>query len=358
MQATDPGSTRRVVVIGLGGTIAMTAADQQRGAVPTLSASQLLGAVPGLSGTGITVDAVDLRRRPGASLDFDDLAATEAAVAEQLDRGADGVVILQGTDTIEETAYLLDLGHHRPQPVVVTGAMRNPSLAGADGPANLLAAVRTAADPATRDLGVLVVFHDEIHAAARVRKTHTSDPATFGSPDGGPLGYVVEGRPQLLNRPVHRFVVPLTATTRRPLVAVFPMALGEDGTLLPAIADQVAGLVIAAFGAGHVPESTVPLLARMAERIPVVLASRTGAGSVLAETYGFPGSEQDLLARGLIRAGWLHPMKARILLLTLLTVTEDRGTLAAAFGAAGGYLPPTTWPWPLTSALSNPPRHS
>lgn len=308
-------------MFGLGGTIAMTG--DGGGVVPALSVEQLVAAVPGLAETGIEVEVEDFRRVPGASLSFDDLDALSAAIEQRLAAGADGVVVTQGTDTVEETAYLLDLCHTRPEPIVVTGAMRNPTLAGADGPANLLAAVRTAASPQARDLGTVVVFADEIHAADRVRKTHSTSGGTFQSPNGGALGYVVEGRARILNRPVRSRPTHVDGPSRRPTVALVTVTLGDDGTVLDAVADRVDGLVVAAFGVGHVPEWTVDRLAGLAARVPVVLASRTGAGPVLAETYAFPGSESDLLGRGLISAGFLDPLKARILLRHLLARGES-----------------------------------
>jgi L-asparaginase len=323
-------------VFGLGGTIAMTGSDE-RGAVPALSAGQLVAAVPGLADTGISVEVEDIRRVPGASLDFDDLSELSTAIGQRLDHGTDGVVITQGTDTIEESAYLLDLAHAWPQPVVVTGAMRNPALAGADGPANLLAAVQTAASPQARDLGVVVVFADEIHAASRVRKTHSTSGFTFQSPNGGPLGYVVEGQPRVLNHPVSRIVVPIVDDQRRPIeIGLVMMALGDTGLLLESAAGRFDGLVVAGFGAGHVPSRVVDTLAKLASRIPVVLASRTGAGSVLARTYAFPGSESDLLSRNLISAGFLDPLKARILLRRLLAGGHGLAAIRTAFARAGG----------------------
>jgi L-asparaginase len=314
----------KVAVFGLGGTIAMTAGEHGA-AVPALSAGQLVAAVPGLDETGIELEVVDFRQLPGASLTFADLTELAAAIAAC---DADGVVLTQGTDTIEETAYRLDLTHAGERPLVVTGAMRNPSLAGADGPANLLAAVRVAADPAARGLGCVVVLGDEVHAAGRVRKTHSTSVATFQSPNGGPLGYLVEGAFRLLNRPAHRVVLPHATGDAK--VAMATITLDDDGLLLAA-AEQCDGLVVAAMGVGHVPQHLLATLDRLAKRIPVVLASRTGSGPVLTATYGFPGSERDLVARGLIPAGYLDPLKARILLRHLLVMGADRSAIAAAF---------------------------
>jgi L-asparaginase len=338
------GPGRRVLVYGLGGTIAMTATGAG-GVAPSLSTEQLLGAVPGLDRAGIEVQAVDFRRLPGASVSFADITALAAAVRTRLADGVGGAVVIQGTDTIEETAYLLDLLHAGPQPVVVTGAMRNPAQAGADGPANILAAVQVAASPDAAGQGVLVVFADQIHAARRVRKTHSTSVATFRSPDGGPLGQLVEGRPVLLSRLDHRTVLPVAAGTRTPTVGLTTVSLGDDGVLLTGAAGRVDGLVVAAFGAGHVPDRLVPVLVRLAEAMPVVLASRAGSGSVLAGTYAYPGSESDLLSHGLIRAGFLHPFKARILLHALLAAGADDATIRAGFGVAGGYADPGTWPY-------------
>ncbi|WP_410874658.1 asparaginase [Nocardia sp. A7] len=347
---TEPENRRRVIVFGLGGTIAMTSTTAG-GVAPTLSAEDLVAAVPGLLETGIEVDVVNFRQVPGASLTLADIAALAEAIADHVTATSpDGVVVTQGTDTIEETAYLLDLLHTLPTPVVVTGAMRNPSLAGADGPANLLAAIQTAAHPRTRDQGCLVVFADEIHAARRVRKSHTTSLATFQSPHGGPLGYLVEGTPRLVNRLAHRLIIPARprGNTRIPILTI---ALGEDDTMLRMLtSDIIDGLVIAGFGAGHVPADLVAALQSLAATVPVVLASRTGSGSVLHSTYGFPGSERDLLDRGMISAGHLDPYKARILLHALVAADADHATIGRAFGVAGGYHDDESWPWAATSS--------
>jgi L-asparaginase len=334
----DPCATpgRRVTVFGLGGTIAMTASEGG-GVVPALSADQLVAAVPGMADLGITVEVKDFRGVPGASLSFDDIEALVEAVSRCLADGVDGVVVTQGTDTIEETAYLLDLSLEWAEPVVVTGAMRNPALAGADGPANLLAAVQVAASPQARDLGVVVVFADEIHAASRVRKTHSTSGFTFQSPTGGPLGYVVEGCARVVNRPEGRTVL-ASANRWQPVeVGLVTVVFGDTGTLLEGADNRLDGLVVAGFGVGHVPNRLVDTLAALASRMPVVLASRTGAGSVLTHTYAFPGSESDLLQRGLIPAGFLDPLKARILLHRLLAGGHDHGAIRAVFAEAGGH---------------------
>lgn len=321
----------------------MTAGDSG-GAVPKLSAEQLVAAVPGLADTRVRIDVLDFRRVPGASLTFGDIAALHDAIDKELPT-ADGIVVTQGTDTIEETAYLLDLLYGGPQPIVVTGAMRNPSLASADGPGNLLAAIHVAASPLARNQGCLVVLADEIHAARRVRKTHTTSGTTFRSTTGGPLGYVVEGHPRFLNRLGHRVVIPARPSDDV-RVALVTIGLGDDGTVIEAIADRVDGLVVAAMGAGHVPARIVGQLEQLAGRMPVVLASRTGSGSVLAETYGFDGSERDLLNRGLISAGFVDSIKARILLHTLISGRATQAQLASAFAVAGGYADADLWPWP------------
>ncbi|MEV0900486.1 asparaginase [Actinoplanes sp. NPDC049802] len=321
----------RIVVVGLGGTIAMTSRPSG-GVAPTLTTAELVAAVPGLADTGIDLDVRQVRNRPGAALTLTDLSEVVSLLREAFATGTAGAVVTQGTDTIEESAYALSLLHTGDEPIVVTGAMRNPTLAGADGPANLLAAVRVAAAPEARGLGCLVVTADEIHAADRVRKTHTTSVATFASPNGGPLGYLTEGRAHLLNRPPRRYTVPADSLAAPARVTLHTATLGDDGSLLPLLADRSDGLVIAALGVGHVPETWVPHLEAAARRIPVVLTSRTGAGRVATSTYGYPGAERDLLSRGLIPAGFLDPYKARLLLQLLLTTGHP--DIPAAFHEA------------------------
>lgn len=323
----------RVEVLALGGTISMT--EQPAGGVaPAVSAEELLASVPGLDRAGVELRMRQLRQLPGAALSLDDVLAVAVEARAALAGGAAGVVVVQGTDTIEESAFLLDLLHDADGPVVVTGAMRNPTQAGADGPANLAAAVRVAASPAARGLGCLVVLADEIHAARWVRKTHTSSVAAFASPFTGPIGGVAEDRVTIATRPVRLPALPLPGGGATPRVGLHTVTLGDDGRGLAGFAGRYDGLVVAGFGVGHVPAELVPVLAELAGRMPVVLASRTGAGTVHTGTYGFPGSERDLVGRGLIPAGHLDPYKARLLLFLLLG-TVGTGEVAAAFGRFG-----------------------
>src|SRR6266566_6570408 len=343
----------QVTVFSLGGTIAMTQASTPGqastpaqastpgragtagGVVPTLTGEQLICAVPGLDATGPQEVASQFRQVPGASLTLADIVELAELIAAQELQGTSGVVVTQGTDTIEETAYALDLLHRGDMPVVVTGAMRSPAMAGADGPGNLLAAIVAAASPRARGLGCLVVFADQIHSARHVQKVHATSPAAFASPGAGPIGLVAEGAVRLHGRPAGRVSVPGVRGDAIPPVALLTVTLGDDGGMLDRIEGRFAGLVVAAFGAGHVPAGMTGALADLAARIPVVLTSRTGAGTVLSRTYGFAGSESDLLGRGLISGGCLHPLKARVLLQLLLSAGTSREHLAPAIAVAG-----------------------
>ncbi|MFM9367499.1 asparaginase [Streptomyces sp. Da 82-17] len=322
-----------VALFTLGGTIAMAGAgteqsgpgaDQPGGTVVArLTGADLTAAVPGLD---IPLDVHDTRAVPSADLTFRQLLDLVEQASRAVRAGARGVVVTQGTDTLEESAFLVDLVWPHPEPFVLTGAMRNPTLAGPDGPANLLAAARVAAADEARDLGALVVLNDEIHAARSVRKAHATSTAAFTSPDTGPLGHVIEGVPRVLTRPPR--CTPLTPGPGAPArVALHTVTLDDDGHALTRLGDGdgVRGLVVAGFGVGHVPGELAPVLGGLAERMPVVLASRTGGGSVLRHTYGARGSETDLQRRGLINAGLLDPYKARVLLRLLLT-TEGATT--------------------------------
>lgn len=321
-----------VAVFTLGGTIAMTHAPGG-GILPSLSAEALLASVPGLADVA-RIEAVSLLQIPGASLTLADLAMVAGRVTAALAAGADGAVIVQGTDTIEETAFVLDCLLEAGRPVVVTGAMRGPEAPGADGPANLLAAVTVAASERARGLGTLVVLGDTVHAAALVRKGHSVLPSAFTSAPFGPVGHLVEGEFRRGPVPLPRAVaagLSLPADPAPP-VALLQVGLGEDGRMLPGLPGLgYRGAVVAAMGAGHVPGPMVAPLEALARRMPVVLCSRVAEGPVLVQTYGFGGSERDLRARGLLGGGALGPLKARLLLQLALAAGQTGAQIAARF---------------------------
>ena len=324
-------STPAVSIFALGGTIAMTATSGG-GVAPTLTGDQLVEAVPDLASVA-NLKVHSFRQMPGAHLTFDDLEALASAIEKEVAGGARGIVITQGTDTIEETAFTIDRLLSVDVPVVVTGAMRNPAAPGADGPANLLAATHVAVADQARGLGVVVVLGDQIHAARFCKKMHTGSPAAFASPLSGPIGWVSEGSVHIVVRPDRGEAIQRIASPSAAPVALITLSLGDDGRLLDAVPGLgFKGVVVDAMGAGH----TSPAVADRIERLllpsmPVILSSRIGAGPVFRRTYGFVGSEIDLLRRGMISAGWLDGLKARILLELSLRHGSDRGSIAAAF---------------------------
>ena len=316
----------------LGGTIASAKSEASTGGVtPQLGAADLIAAVPELRDVA-DVTAVTFRQMPSGDLTFADLVELARTIEQSFDAGTDGVVVTQGTDTLEETAFALDLLVRSSRPVVVTGAMRNSTVASPDGSANVLGSVRVAASKEATGLGTLVVFNDEIHAARFVRKTHTSNLATFRSPSCGPLGWLIEQRVRVVLR-----VAPLAdfgpvPEGDAPAIALFKCSLGDDARVLDQLESLgYAGVVVEGFGGGHVPARVVASLEILAARMPVVLASRTGSGELLDETYGFPGSERDLLSRGLISAGVLDGPKARVLLSLIMSTDAEHTRAQAVF---------------------------
>jgi L-asparaginase len=319
-------------VLSLGGTISSTQAEGGSGVTPTLTGEALVEDVPEIAEVA-EVSATSFRQMPGSELTLEDLIELSVEIKGRIDEGARGVVVTQGTDSIEETSFVLDLLVDRDTPVVVTGAMRHPDLPGADGPANLLASVQVAASEAARGIGAVVVLNEEIHAARFVQKTHTSNPATFRSPLTGPVGWVSEGKVRIATRPVGSRHVVLQEQTPDYPVALYTVGLGDDGRLLEQIGSLgYEGLVIEAFGVGHAPSIMAEPLESLAREMPVVLASRTGSGEVHRETYGFTGSESDLSERGLINAGMLDGPKARLFLSLLLRSGASKEEVTREFG--------------------------
>ena len=323
----------KILLVLLGGTITMTPGNSG-GIVPTLGVEDLIAGVPGLAGRA-TLETVSMFGVPGASLTLQNLVDVAALLLNRFSNGVDGAVVVQGTDTIEDTAFVLDLLLGLGHPVVVTGAMRAPQSAGADGPANLLAAVTVACDPQVAHAGALVVLNDEIHAARFAQKSHTSLTSAFESPGVGALGTVSEGRMHLLvspKRAYERIELPRKELCE---VALVSLGLGEDGRMLAALPGLgYKGAVIEGMGAGHVPAAAVPHVAALAIAMPVVLCTRIRAGPVFTQTYGFPGSEMNLIEKGVVPSGRLGPSKSRLLLSLLVSSGSSRTAIRTAFALA------------------------
>ncbi len=331
MTATLP----KIALLSMGGTIASRVDTRGRGASLTLDASDLLEALPMLASVA-EITPIAFRREMSSNLTPADILALAANIKALMAEGYDGFVVTQGTDSIEETSWLLDLLLPPGLAVVVTGAMRNPGKPGEDGPANLVGAIRVAASAQTRDCGVVVMLDDAIHLARLVRKTHTSATHAFTSPSLGPIGWLVEDRvrvPLKPRQPSPYFDLPEDA--KLPAIALLPLSIGDDDRMLKSLADAgYAGAVIDAFGAGHVPPRLLPALEALVGKLPVVFASRTGSGELYQYLGNYPGSEGYLIAKGLVCAVGLDARKARLLLMLLIATGATAGAIAAAFEAA------------------------
>ncbi|MDH4552575.1 asparaginase [Pseudomonas sp. BN607] len=307
----------RLAIASLGGTVSMQAGDGVSGVKPKLGCEEQLAKVPQLSEMA-HIEAATLGLLPSASMGFAELLEVLLWAQRAVEGGAQAVILTQGTDSLEETAFFLDLLWSSEAPLIMTGAMRAASQPGNDGPANLLAAAHVALAQGSRGRGVLVVMNDQIHCAANVRKTASLALTAFKSPGSGPIGDVVEGVVVYRHPPAHREVLPLPQCTDH-RVALLEACLGADTALLQAVASLgYEGLVIAGFGAGHVSSSWAEALGTLVPTLPVIVATRTGSGPTALASYGFAGGEIDLQRKGVHMAGQLCPRKCRILLWLLI----------------------------------------
>jgi L-asparaginase len=322
MNARETPQFRPVRLLAAGGTISM----EGEHAIPSLDASGLMAAIPELERFPL-LEAENVLGLPGPQISLPQALELIGAAARAAAAG-EGVVITTGTDTLEELAMLAALIHDGDAPIVLTGANRPASAPGADGPANLLDAVAVAAHESTAGVGAVVVFGGEILAGATARKLDSTGPAAFASPVAGPIGRVVEGRVWLHARPRRPVPIRPEALTHR--VPVVTALLGDDGALLRAAAADADGLVIAAFGAGHVTPGMLHALNDCIGRIPVLITVRPERGSMLHATYGFEGSERDVRASGAVCVPFLSAPAARMALLCCLGAGLGRDAIAAA----------------------------
>ena len=318
-----------VHVLFTGGTISMRIDPGTGAAVPALSGEEIVARVHGLRKEArLTLE--DYARLPGPHVTPEWMwRLKERAAALVADPTVDGVVITHGTDTLEETAFLLDLTLATDKPVVFCGAMRTVSEPGWDGPANLMTAVRTAVHPDARARGVLVAVGEQIHAAAEATKWHTQSLGAFRSPRG-PIGVIDRGQ-VVFERPPFRDR-PLPAHALVPAVDLHTMAAGVDDALLRAsLARGARGLVLEATGCGNVPPAAMPgVRAALTAGVPVVLVSRCAEGRV-SPAYGYEGGGQMLRELGVIFGADLPGPKARIKLMVCLGMTSDVAEIRRLF---------------------------
>ena len=321
---------KKIVFFFTGGTISMRFDPTIGGAVPALSGTEIIAQVEGLERVA-DAETVDFGRYPGPHWSLKQMMELGSEVRATLKRPeVDGVVITHGTDTLEETSYLLDLTTQTDKPVVFTGAMRNSSEPGWDGPSNLMAATRTACSDAARGLGVVVVMNDRILAASEVAKTHTESFDSFESPDFGPLG-IVDKEDVFINRSLSQRQYIQTSDIAEP-VFLLKAAAGMDATLIEAcISAGARGIVVEGMGRGNLPPIAASALGKAVQAgIPVIIASRCHRGRVYP-SYGYEGGGRKLAEMGFIFAPFLNGQKARIKL-ALGLAAEGSQSIRSLFG--------------------------
>jgi L-asparaginase len=317
----------RVAVVFTGGTISMRRDETAGGNVPSLDGAAILALTPGLDEIAEVVP-VDRGLTPASHFSFSDLFDIAASIRAQLaDPSIDGCVVVQGTDTIEETAFFWDLVIDEPKPIVVTGAMRAASQPDYDGPINLRDAVRCAASPVLADQGVVVVLSGSIDPADDVTKTHTSAFETFQSLNVGRLGRVKGEMVALARRRVVRRRVATDSAAER--IHLITAHVAMDGALIDAaLASGADGLVVEATGAGNTSAALLGAARRAIDAgIPVALTTRCPSGEATA-AYAFPGGGATWVRAGAMPAGHLGGPKARVALALGIGAGLDREGLS------------------------------
>ncbi|MDQ3009286.1 MAG: asparaginase [Acidobacteriota bacterium] len=307
----------RLATFFTGGTISMRIDPATGGAVPALSGEEIIAQVPGLNDIA-DFDLVNFDRLPGPHWTPQRMMELAHAIRGKLnDKSIVGAVVTHGTDTLEETAYFLDLVLKSDKPVVLIGAMRNSSELSWDGPENLCAAVRVAIDPQSQGLGVVVTMNSQIISATEAVKTHTESTDTFQSRDFGPLGFVDKDRIIVMRRPSEREYIATDKFEDR--IDIIKMFIGADGRFINfAINDGARALVIEGLGRGNVTVAALPAIQRAIDAgLPVIITSRCPRGRVL-DTYAYEGAGKQIRRMGVILGGMLPSHKARIKLMLAL----------------------------------------
>lgn len=306
---------KRVLIITTGGTIAM--GRDSSGAVRVLDENVLIRQQSALASVA-HVDFFTFSNLPSVHLTLDHVIRLRRLILDKA-KDYDGIVVTHGTDTLEETAFFLDLTLPLARPVILTGAMRSSNEPGSDGFLNLLHSVQVAADPESADKGVLVVMNGEIHGARFVQKMHTSHVEAFASPQFGPYGWVERTGIRFLVEAVKRECIPVRPEALTNRIPIIKAGFDTDDSLIFCALDRsVRGLVVEGLGMGHLPPAMMPGIVRaLEEGIPVVITSRSPKGAV-EPVYDFEGGGRDLDRRGAIFARGLPAHKARIQLMVAL----------------------------------------
>ncbi len=321
---------KHILIVFTGGTFSMMIDENTGGAVPRYSGKELLEKIPEANKLA-DITCYDFGKYPGPHMTPQLMFTLSNKIKELLkENNYDGVIVTHGTDTLEETAYLLDLTIKTDIPIVVIGSMKNSSKPDWDGPRNLLDAIHICSSDNCKNLGTLVCLNDEINAASEVTKTYTDEIDTFHSLDFGALGFVSNGR-IILNR------LPRKLETLQPdnIVANVDMLTayaGMDEKFFKFSADCGAeGIVVEALGVGNVPSLAFDGIKYAVDKgIPVVLVSRCPAGETL-DIYGYPGAGKWLHQIGVIFAEYLNGQKARIKLMLALGITKEYKKLRELF---------------------------
>lgn len=303
---------KNILLIHTGGTISMKM--NETGAVLPNEKNPLLGVSEQLDKYANIVE-MEAFNYPSPHITPKEMLYLRNVLVEYVkDKPVDGVVITHGTDTLEETAYFLDLTTKYDFPIVLTGAMRSSNELGADGVYNLVEAVRVACSDEARDKGVLVVMNDEIHQAFNITKTSTSSVNTFQSPQYGPIGLVTKKTVHIHQAPIKRRYVEVNSIEKR--VALLKVYAGMERDLIEAILTLgYDGVVLEGLGQGNVPPDVAVGIRKLLQaNIPVILVSRCFNG-IAEGVYGYEGGGKSLENCGVIFANGINGQKARLKLL-------------------------------------------
>lgn len=324
----------RIVLLTTGGTIASRLDEDGADVVAGVSGEALRATLQDpLDGIEVVVD--EFSNIGSYAIDLPLAFQLAQRIADYLaDPACDGVVVTHGTDTMEESAYLADLLVESDKPVVFTGAQRSADMPDTDGPRNLAEAIRIAASPAARGLGVVVSFEQDFHAARDVTKSHASRVDTFRSGEHGKLGEVDGDEVVVYRKPLlHKAYAAQRIETD---IELIKMVMGaSDRALRYAVASGARAIIIEGFGRGNAPPAVTRAVAELAETgLPVIITSRCPEGRV-KPVYG-KGGGKDLERAGAIFAGDLSGIKARILVAVLLGLGLDRDAIRVEFARLGG----------------------